>query len=54
MVETVVGVPGKRGYKDGNADEALFSAPWGIGIARDGTVYVADYDNACIRKLAIE
>jgi DNA-binding beta-propeller fold protein YncE len=54
MVETVVGIPGKADFKDGNADEALFNQPWGIGVARDGTVYVADWGNARIRKLTIE
>jgi DNA-binding beta-propeller fold protein YncE len=54
MVETVVGIPGTSGFKDGNADEALFHGPWGIGVAKDGTVYVADYDNGRVRKLAIE
>lgn len=54
MVETVVGIPGKSGYKDGNPDEALFDQPWGIGVAKDGTVYVADYNNGRVRKLAIE
>jgi hypothetical protein len=54
MVETVVGIPGTWGFKDGSPEEALFNQPWGIGVANDGTVYVADYDNARIRKLAIE
>ncbi|MDR0560422.1 MAG: IPT/TIG domain-containing protein [Prevotellaceae bacterium] len=54
VVETVVGIPGTSGYKDGSKDEALFKAPWGLGVSQDGTVYVADYDNARIRKLAIE
>jgi DNA-binding beta-propeller fold protein YncE len=54
MVETVVGVPGKNGIKDGNPDEALFDKPWGIGVAKDGTVYVADNGNCRIRKLSIE
>jgi hypothetical protein len=54
MVETVVGIPGKQGFKDGNADEALFDHPWGIGVGRDGTVYVADWGNYRVRKLTIE
>ncbi|MDR3245952.1 MAG: IPT/TIG domain-containing protein [Prevotellaceae bacterium] len=54
MVETVVGIPGTSGFKDGNADEALFNQPWGIGVSNDGTVYVADYSNGRVRKLAIE
>jgi sugar lactone lactonase YvrE len=54
MVETVVGVPGTSGYKDGNKDEALFNQPWGLAVDREGTVYVADYSNGCVRKLAVE
>jgi hypothetical protein len=54
MVETVVGIPGKSGFKDGSPDEALFNQPWGIGVAQDGTVYVADYNNGRVRKLSIE
>lgn len=54
VVETVVGMPGTAGFKDGNKDEALFNKPWGIGVKKDGTVYVADHVNGRIRKLAIE
>jgi hypothetical protein len=54
IVETVVGIPGQQGMMDGPADEALFRAPYGLGVAPDGSVYVADYDNARVRKLTIE
>jgi hypothetical protein len=54
MVETVVGVPGQSGWKDGGKDEALFQEPRGITVSSDGTVYVGDHGNARIRKLAIE
>jgi hypothetical protein len=54
IVETVVGIPGTSGFKDGNKDEALFNHPWGLGVKKDGTVYVADWDNSRIRKLAVE
>jgi DNA-binding beta-propeller fold protein YncE len=54
MVETVVGIPGVSGWKDGGKDEALFNAPRGITVSPDGTVYVGDHNNARIRKLAIE
>jgi DNA-binding beta-propeller fold protein YncE len=54
MVETVVGIPGQSGWKDGGKDEALFNAPRGIAVSSDGTVYVGDHNNARIRKLAIE
>jgi DNA-binding beta-propeller fold protein YncE len=54
MVETVVGIPGQAGWKDGGKDEALFNAPRGITVSSDGTVYIGDHNNARIRKLAIE
>jgi hypothetical protein len=55
-VETVVGIPGEKGtYADnGGKDEAKFNEPRGVGVGRDGTVYVADWGNKCIRKLAQE
>lgn len=54
MVETVVGIPGTSGYKDGNKDDALFNHPWGLGVSKEGNVYIADFDNKRIRKLAVE
>lgn len=54
IVETVVGIPGQSGMMDGPADEALFNVPYGLGVAPDGTVYVADYNNGRVRKLTIE
>jgi DNA-binding beta-propeller fold protein YncE len=54
IVETVVGIPDRRGFKDGGKDEALFAQPRGVGVGKDGTVYVADYGNRRIRKLTIE
>jgi len=53
MVETVLGMPGTAGWKDGGKEEALFNNPTGLGIAEDGTVYVADFDNNRVRKLSI-
>jgi len=54
MVETIIGVPGVSGYKDGSSSEALFNNPWGLTVGTDGTVYISDYGNARIRKLTIE
>lgn len=54
IVTTVVGLQGIRGYKDGSPDEAQFSQPGGVGIDDDGVIYIADYNNKCIRKLSIE
>ncbi|MDR2385638.1 MAG: IPT/TIG domain-containing protein [Tannerella sp.] len=52
-VETVLGMPGTPGWKDGGKEEALFRNPRGIGIAQDGSVYVADNGNNRVRKLSI-
>ncbi|WP_298647550.1 IPT/TIG domain-containing protein [uncultured Proteiniphilum sp.] len=53
MVETVLGIPGTSGWKDGGKEEALFNTPTGIAVNRDGTVYVADHENCRVRKLSI-
>lgn len=54
IVETVVGVPGVAGWKDGGREDALFNEPRGVGVDHEGTVYIADYGNNRIRKLSIE
>jgi hypothetical protein len=53
-VSTVAGIPGVSGYLDGDPDIALFNRFWGMKIDPDGTLYIADYYNNCIRKLTIE
>ncbi len=53
QVETVLGVPGTAGWRDGTRDEALFRNPTGIAIAPDGSVYVADNGNSRLRKLSV-
>lgn len=53
MVETTLGIPGVSGWKDGSKEEALFNQPTGLGISSDGSVYVADWQNARVRKLSI-
>mmetsp|Transcript_16776 Transcript_16776/g.23339 ORF Transcript_16776/g.23339 Transcript_16776/m.23339 type:complete len:188 (-) Transcript_16776:122-685(-) len=40
-----------REYQDGEAKNAKFSGPYGISVSNDGTIYVADRDNHCIRKI---
>jgi DNA-binding beta-propeller fold protein YncE len=54
MVETILGIPGKSGWHDGTKEEALFNTPRGIGVTKDGTVYVADWGNRRLRKLVVE
>lgn len=53
LVETVLGMPGTAGWRDGGKADALFRGPTGIGISKDGSVYVADFGNNRVRKLSI-
>jgi len=53
QVETVLGIPGEPGWRDGTREEALFRNPTGIGISKDGSVYVADNGNGRLRKLSV-
>jgi len=54
MVSTVIGKGGIAGYQDGNPEDALFNNPRGVAIDQEGTIYIADYENNCIRKLSVE
>jgi hypothetical protein len=54
MVETIIGIPGTRGFKDGAKDDALFNEPHGIATDADGIIYVSDYNNNRVRRIAIE
>lgn len=54
IVSTVIGIPGKSGYKDGSPEVALFNDPWGLAFNSEGKIYVADKNNHCIRQLTIE
>lgn len=54
VVSTVVGIPGEEGYVDGGPDVAKFKNPRGIAIDDDGTFYITDSGNRCLRKLTIE
>lgn len=49
-VTTVAGIPGKAGFKDGLATEALLNDPIGIAYY-NGSLYIADSGNQRIRKL---
>jgi hypothetical protein len=53
-VSTIAGIPGVNGYLDGDPEVALFDRFWGMKIDTDGTLYIADYYNQCVRKLTIQ
>ncbi len=46
------GLQAAAGFADGPALEARFNRPSGIAVAPDGTLYVADSFNHCIRRVA--
>ncbi len=39
-------------YKDGLKSQAFFSSPEDLVVSADGTIYVSDYGNDCIRKIS--
>lgn len=45
---------GSRGLLDGEADKAKFAWPYGVALSPDeGTLYVADSANACVRAVTL-
>jgi hypothetical protein len=54
MVETLVGIPGMAGFKDGKREEALFNGPHGLVIDNEGVMYITEYINCRVRRIAIE
>lgn len=50
--EVTTWVGGSKGLVDGKGRDAKFNNPTGIALASDGTLYVADSNNNCIRKVA--
>jgi sugar lactone lactonase YvrE len=50
-VVTLAGGPG-AGYLDGPAATAAFRSPTDVALAADGSLYVADGGNVCIRRLS--
>lgn len=49
-VTTVAGTQGAVGTADGLGSAARFSTPYGIEVAADGSVYIADLNNHTIRR----
>jgi streptogramin lyase len=52
-VSTVAGVVGSKGRVDGKGAAAKFSTPFGVSCAADGSLWVADFGNQCIRRISI-
>ncbi|HZS42055.1 MAG TPA: hypothetical protein VFF06_34740 [Polyangia bacterium] len=50
-IATIAGQPGLAGIQDGVATAALFRSPSGVAADASGFVYVADTDNACVRRV---
>ncbi len=51
VVTTFAGSPGQRGSVDGVGAAARFRGPYGIAVDRNNNVFVADWDDATIRKI---
>ncbi len=54
VVTTIAGIPILHGSADGVGIDARFWSPWGVAADGTGNVFVADIDNATIRKLTPE
>ena len=52
VVSTLAGTPRRAGYADGPGQNARFSQPWKIAVDSRENVFVADYRNALVRKVA--
>jgi sugar lactone lactonase YvrE len=50
-VTTLAGKLNDAGLADGKGAEAQFAGPRGLAMDKDGNIYVADSDNAAIRKI---
>jgi hypothetical protein len=51
VVTTVAGQAGMAGSADGSLTEARFDHPFGLAVAADGTIFIADTRNHTIRKI---
>lgn len=52
VVSTIAGQPGTPGYSDGTVAQAKFWLPVDVKIDAQGNLYVADRNNAVVRKIS--
>lgn len=52
VVVTTIAGDGNDGYKNGAALSAEFESPTDVAVSSDGTIYISDYNNHRVRKLA--
>lgn len=50
-VQTVAGVLGEEGFRDGSSNSALFFGPAALAIDRNGSIVVADMQNRRVRRV---
>jgi hypothetical protein len=53
VVTTLAGTPGASGTNNGTGTAAKFNYPYGLAVATNGTIYVADCYNHVIRKITL-
>src|SRR5205085_2125584 len=51
VVTNLAGVEGERGLQNGRGSEARFGYAYGLAVDADGSVYIADTWNNCVRKI---
>ena len=54
LVTTLAGTAGEHGHRDGDPTSALFDGPFGVAVAPDGSVAVADTGNNVIRWIGVD
>ncbi len=50
-VRTILGGPDRKGYRDGEAEDAQIASPHGVGVSPTGVIAVAEASNHTIRLL---
>lgn len=57
VISTIAGggnYSGQYGYQDGTLGSALFNSPESVAVDKNGIIYVVDYNNNAIRKIALK